>query len=71
MNINCFIFANFSQVTIDIGVLITIVNISRPFTPYHNEQVWDKEPEIADVTGFETYANARLEQVKQALHLQQ
>ena len=31
------------------------------------EQEWDKEPEIVDVTGFETYANARLEQVKKAL----
>jgi hypothetical protein len=31
------------------------------------EQVWDKEPEIVDITGFETYANARIEQVKQTL----
>jgi hypothetical protein len=31
------------------------------------EQVWDKEPEIVYITGFETYANARLEQVKQKL----
>jgi hypothetical protein len=33
------------------------------------EQVWDKEPEIVDMTGFETYANGRLEQVKQALRI--
>jgi 20S proteasome alpha/beta subunit len=31
------------------------------------EQVWDKEPEIADIEGYETYANERLEKVKQTL----